>query len=470
MFKYNYLVQPVCYASVKVDLSNIAIQAGDYNQIELDSSFNNFEAISQIVKNSIKIIEKQKSALIFCINISHAKAVAIAFTDAGIPTKAIHSKLSKQEQDAIMKEYKKGKIKMLANPMMLTTGFDDPATDCIVLARATKSQNLYRQMVGRALRLYEGKTHAKIIDCSGVIDNLGLPTEPQTPNAISLSKRNIYCPSCESTRIFRVKDRYEGFIRKCADCGYYEEIQQQGCECESCGAINDSSAKYFMQDNALYLECSECSSHTLISTASSAQELREIFSEAQIKDIQEKFTIAYIKHLYTKGPVNLPFKENVSRHIIAFQNYIAANVPDFISTNFKYIKNHYEPFIASKHSDPPGYESDWFAPWEWRREGRLFGLELEAKLLGTDINNIKQVMEKTHDPFEVLELIHKLLISKGEDILKADHKKLLHQQLKDTRIKNANFMCAKRLKDIYFNNEPIKEIVKFIPMIESVMV
>ena len=470
MFKYNYLVQPICYAPVKVDLSHVTVQAGDYNQLELDNSFNNFENISQIVENSKDLIEKQKAALIFCINISHANAVASAFTEAGIITKSIHSKLSKKEQDTIMKEYREGTVKMLANPMMLTTGFDDPATDCIVLARATKSQNLYRQMVGRGLRLFKGKTHAKIIDCAGVIDNLGLPTEPQKPNVMPLSKRVTCCPSCESTRIYRVKDEYEGFIRKCADCGYYEEIQTQGCECELCAAINDSSAKYFTKENALYLECTECSHHTLISTTSSAEELREIFSEKQIKEIQEKYTIAYIKHLYAKGSVGLPFREDVSQHILAFQNYIAENVPDFISTNFKNIKTYYNPFTTSKHSDPKEYQSDWKSRWSWKKNGRLFGLELEAKLLGTDVDTIKKQLEDMNDPFEVLDLVHKLLSAKGEPVLDGSQKKLFHQQLKETSLENVDGMCSKRLKDIYDQNEPIGDILKFIPMMESVII
>jgi len=470
MFKYEYLVQPVCYAPIKVDLSSVTIQAGDYNQQELDSTFNNFENITQIVENTKELIEKQNSTLIFCINISHANAIASAFTDEGIITKSIHSKLSKKEQDTIMQEYKQGKVKMLANPMMLTTGFDDPATDCIVLARATKSQNLYRQMIGRGLRLFKGKTHAKIIDCSGVIDNLGLPTEPQKPNSMPLFKRTINCPSCESTRIYRVKDKYKGFIRKCADCGYYEEIEKQGCECEFCGVINDSKAKYIIKENSLYLECQECSKHTLISTTSSAEELREIFSAQQIKDLQEKFTIAYIKYLNIKSSIELPFREDVSRHIIAFQNYIAANVPDFISIKFPEILKFYDPFNISKLDDPDEYKYDWTTPWNWKSQGRLFGLELEAKLLGTDIDNIKSQLEISEDSFEALELVQKLLTSKGEKILDGEQKQLFHKQLQDTDMKNVNTMCVKRLKDIYDNNEPIVEILKFIPMIESVMV
>ena len=70
---------------------------------------------------------------------------------------------------------------MLANPVMLTTGFDHPITDTIILARPTQSQNLYRQMVGRALRLAQNKEDAIILDCSSTINRLGLPTETLIP-------------------------------------------------------------------------------------------------------------------------------------------------------------------------------------------------------------------------------------------------------------------------------------------------
>ena len=40
---------------------------------------------------------------------------------------------------------------------MLTTGFDVPETDVAIIARPTKSQNLYKQMVGRIARLSKDK-------------------------------------------------------------------------------------------------------------------------------------------------------------------------------------------------------------------------------------------------------------------------------------------------------------------------
>ena len=472
MLEHDYLVRPICYAPVKVDLSNISVQAGDYNQNELDVKFNNFAYIEQIVKNTKDIITQRNAALIFCINISHAKAVAEAFNEAGISTKAIHSQLSKKDQDEIMEEYRTGKIKMLANPMMLTTGFDNPATDCIVLARATKSQNLYRQMVGRGLRLFEGKTDAKIIDCAGVIDNLGLPTEPRKPNSIPLSKRVNLCPQCESTRIYRTKKQDwmgSSIIKKCADCGYSEDIAEQGCECEHCGAISGSQAHYFVKENALYLECSECYNHTLISTASSAEELREIFSEEHIKKIQQEHTMSYIKYLWKEGSVDLPFRDDVARHILAFQNYIAQNIPDFISNSFSDIQNRYKPFQDSRRDDVEIDEYDWLSPWNWQHKGRLFGSELEAQLLGTDVEMIKKQLEDTQDPFDVLDLVQKLYKSKGKPILGTQQHQQFREQLKNSTVENIDLLCSKRLKNIYHNNEPIEEILKFIPMMESIM-
>ena len=472
MFQNEYLVKPLCYAPIEVDLSNITVQAGDYNQVELDKSFNNLENISQIVKNTKELIEQQKSALIFCINISHSEAVASAFNAAGIPTKAMHSQLSKQEKKSIMEEYKSGKIKMLANPLMLTTGFDDPATDCIVLARATKSQNLYRQMVGRGLRLFTDKTHAKIIDCAGVIDNLGLPTEPQKPTENLFLNSGSVCPECNSPRIYRKKDSYKNLVRMCVDCDYEEEIEKQGCKCGSCDVINDSSAKYFMRDDSLFLECSQCNHHTLVSTASSAEEFKAIFSEAQIIELQKRFTLEYISYLYKmQESITIPFRDDVSKHIHAFQMYIADNIIDFIdpTDDIERIKKYHKPFSSSKYSDKEDYYPDGKDSWCWKKHGRLFSLEFEAKILGIDVGNIEEELKNTNNPFEALKSMNMLLSTHGKVVLGEKQIQIFRQQLSKTNLEQAEMMCTKRLKDIYRNKESIEDILKFIPMMESVM-
>lgn len=72
----------------------------------------------------------------------------------------------KNEREAILERFKAGETKVVANVGVLTTGFDYPALDTIVLARPTMSLALYYQMVGRAIRPYEGKD-AWVIDLCG---------------------------------------------------------------------------------------------------------------------------------------------------------------------------------------------------------------------------------------------------------------------------------------------------------------
>ena len=66
-----------------------------------------------------------------------------------------------------------GKIKVLSNVGILTTGFDYPALDTIVIDRPTKSLALYYQIVGRAWRPYNDKT-SWIIDLTDNYERFGM--------------------------------------------------------------------------------------------------------------------------------------------------------------------------------------------------------------------------------------------------------------------------------------------------------
>src|SRR5690606_30779504 len=63
--------------------------------------------------------------------------------------------------------FRNGRLRALTTVGVLTEGADFPMCDCVVLARPTKSTNLYSQMVGRALRLWPGKTDALVLDLTG---------------------------------------------------------------------------------------------------------------------------------------------------------------------------------------------------------------------------------------------------------------------------------------------------------------
>jgi hypothetical protein len=78
-----------------------------------------------------------------------------------------------------MADLKTGKLQVLCNAAVLTEGFDEPSLGCVLLAKPTKSEGLYIQMVGRGTRLHPGKEDCLILDIS---DNAGRHSLAQLAN------------------------------------------------------------------------------------------------------------------------------------------------------------------------------------------------------------------------------------------------------------------------------------------------
>lgn len=150
-----------------------------HEQMKLNKSMSDFDLDDFAVKLGTKqqqLIEcvreaetKFKSVLVFCPSVSQAEKFASV-----IPGSAcVSAKTPDDERDWIISNFKAGKIKTVFNMNVLTIGFDHPALDCIILIRPTKSLLLYVQMLGRGLRIAEGKTHCTVIDWSNTVEKVG---------------------------------------------------------------------------------------------------------------------------------------------------------------------------------------------------------------------------------------------------------------------------------------------------------
>jgi len=459
MLENNYLLPPKCYAPMKVDLSKVSMVAGDYNQSELDIEFNNIESILQIVASTKDVIKKRKASLIFCINIAHSEAIATAFTDAGILTKAIHSKLSKEEQKTIMHDYKSGKVKMLANPMMLTTGFDYPATDTIVLARATKSQNLYRQMVGRALRLSEGKTDAVILDCSNVISELGLPTESIKPHLNSISRAVRACGECKSTKLYKkIKNNIACLF--CADCGNYEYLMEEGYTCDNCSFVHSSRAKFVTRDKNLYLICDECNHKTLVSEASSKEEMSLIFDPIYIHALQTNATLMYYTHLMQKKNPAFILVDAVRIHTKALQNLVMHEPSIFVSVTAHQFVHHVIKELNGEYVWSFQFEND-----NWR----VFDEQIEEEILNEGLKEYNQKLQEAKTFTESIYIIQNIYkITKDEELDEKFVSGLL-RDVENSKLEGIDAISNKRLKDLYFNNGDLHQMDGFVKMMESVL-
>ena len=105
-------------------------------------------------------------------------------------------------------------LKYLVNVNVLTTGFDAPNVDCVVLLRPTASPGLYYQMVGRGFRLHPNKQNCLVLDFGGNIlrhgpvDDIRV-AEGSSGNGQAPAKE---CPECQSV--------IHAAYARCPDCGY----------------------------------------------------------------------------------------------------------------------------------------------------------------------------------------------------------------------------------------------------------
>lgn len=107
---------------------------------------------------------KFQQGIIYCRRVIDAHQTAAELLVEGIKAKAISGDTEKEEREKAIKDFKRGKIKVLCNHTVLTEGTDLPEVDLIVLNRATNSRCLWRQMIGRGLRVSNGKKFCTVLD------------------------------------------------------------------------------------------------------------------------------------------------------------------------------------------------------------------------------------------------------------------------------------------------------------------
>lgn len=145
-------------------LNDVRTVAGDFHQGELATIM---EAATSYVVDAVKLHAADRRPIIFAASVDAAHQIADALTLADYPALAVTGEQSYDIRQGKYEFYRLGFARALVTVMVLTEGADFPMCDAVVLARPTRSSNLYSQMVGRALRLYDGKDDALVLDLAG---------------------------------------------------------------------------------------------------------------------------------------------------------------------------------------------------------------------------------------------------------------------------------------------------------------
>lgn len=146
---------------------------GDYTVSSLDRIYSAFDMQDRLLKAYEEKALGTKT-LIFNSSIATSKQVFKLFDDAGYEIRHLDSTNNKQERKETLEWFRDKPDAIITSVGILTTGFDEPTVETIVLNRATRSLTLYHQMIGRGSRRLPNKDKFTVIDLGNNARRLGL--------------------------------------------------------------------------------------------------------------------------------------------------------------------------------------------------------------------------------------------------------------------------------------------------------
>lgn len=286
----GYLTRPVIgeTGAEHYDTSALALNSrGQFDAAAVDRAYHGHgRKTAAIVADVVARSRDRRGVMLFAATVRHAEEVM-----ASLPpdlSAMITGDTPKGERASIIARFKSRRIKYLVNVAVLTTGFDAPHVDVIAILRKTESVGLLQQIIGRGLRLHDGKRDCLVLEYAGNLDthcpdgDLFAPEVragkgggdseglkclcpdcgyenrfPAKPDTLEYAKdENGYCLDLTGHRVETEWGPLPGhFGRRCWGmaqvpggkvdrCGY----RWTSRECEACGAANDIAARY----------CAEC--------------------------------------------------------------------------------------------------------------------------------------------------------------------------------------------------------------------
>lgn len=163
------------FAPSRPDLTGVRTVAGDYHEGDLDERMNKPELVADIVTTWLARGENRPT-LCFCTSRRHAQAVHDQFASVGVPAEYVDADTPRDDREKIGRALASGDVKVVCNIGTLTTGIDWDVRS-IIMARPTKSESLFVQIIGRGLRIADGKADCVILDHSDTHQRLGMVTD-----------------------------------------------------------------------------------------------------------------------------------------------------------------------------------------------------------------------------------------------------------------------------------------------------
>lgn len=199
----------------RADTSDLRVRGGEFVASEVEGLMDQDALVEAACCEIVGYAAERKAVLIFASGINHGEHIVSTLSERhGIECGFVTGATPTRERDAVLNRFRQGELRFLCNVNVLTTGFDAPHIDCVVLLRPTLSPGLYYQMVGRGFRLHPGKENCLVLDFGGnvlrhgPVDAIRLRDRPGGTGEAPAKE----CPACQAV--------IAAGYANCPHCGY----------------------------------------------------------------------------------------------------------------------------------------------------------------------------------------------------------------------------------------------------------
>jgi DNA repair protein RadD len=221
LIESGHLVRPRCFVldvGISKELKAVRRTASDFDMAQVEEIMDR-EIVTEKVIAHWREKAGDRRTIVFCSTIDHAVHVAEAFRAAGVSCFCMHSRMHDTQRQEVLDAYQRGDIQVLVNVAILTEGFDDQTTSCVVLLRPCSYQGTLIQMVGRGLRTVDPALHPGVVKTDCIVLDFG---------------RSLLTHGSLSQRPDLDPEKKDGEVAACPFCSAM--ISSRAKVCPECGA------------------------------------------------------------------------------------------------------------------------------------------------------------------------------------------------------------------------------------------
>lgn len=218
-----------------VDVTGVSLSGGEYAQGQLEDAAD--KVAYGAIKEAVEVAHDRRSWLVFAAGNRNAERCSEFLNSFGVSATFVHDGVKSKERDQRIQAFKDGYFRAIVNNNILTTGFDHPGIDCIVVLRKTMSPGLWVQMLGRGTRpvyhpgypleqlltsrdtrlaaiYYGGKPNCLVLDFARNTRDLGPINDPVIPKQKGKGGGDAPVKICAHCGAYN-----HASVRYCIDCG-----------------------------------------------------------------------------------------------------------------------------------------------------------------------------------------------------------------------------------------------------------